>query len=81
MRKAAIPYIVLAIMVGATLFLHVIGSDNIIKEIAFSSIILYLCIIILALRKKHSNKQHVSRIPILLVFILGLIFHFHFLWE
>ncbi|MDG0873007.1 hypothetical protein L3476_20555 [Paenibacillus thiaminolyticus] len=74
MGKAAIPYIVLAIMVGATLFLHVIGSDKIIKEIAFSSIILYLCIFILALRKKDSSKQHDSRIRILIVFILGINF-------
>ncbi|MGG4397175.1 hypothetical protein ABEX25_22995 [Paenibacillus thiaminolyticus] len=74
MRKAAIPYIVLAIMVGATLFLHVIGSDKIIKEIAFSSIILYLCILILTLRKKNSSKQHDSRIRILLVFVLGINF-------
>lgn len=52
MGKAAIPYIVLAIMVGATLFLHVIGSDKIIKEIAFSSIILYLCILSLPYGKR-----------------------------
>jgi len=74
LRRAATPFIVLSIMAGATLFLHVIGSDQIIKEIAFSSIILYLCILILALRKKHRNKQHVKRIPILLVFILGINF-------
>lgn len=74
MRKAAIPYIVLAIMVGATLCLHVIDSDKIIQEIAFSSIILYLCILILTLRKKNSSKQHDSRIRILLVFVLGINF-------